>query len=325
MDGVVELVGPNQAVQIFGVRLVGVTGENLTKLLFTIALVLLVWGLGRLLRGLTRRLRKPGARPSLWASQFSKLLVGLLFLLGFLSIWFDDPSRLTTGLGLVSAGLVFALQKVVTAIAGYFVILRGNIFNVGDRILMGGVRGDVIALGYTRTTIMEMGQPPDVRMPDPAMWVASRQYTGRIVTISNGRIFDEPVYNYTADFPFLWEELRINVAYRSDRRRAEAIMLAAAERHTVSHAELSEDALQELQRRYFVERASVAARVYYRLTQDGVELTVRFIAREHGIRELKDRLSRDILDEFEQAGISIASSTHELVDLPPIRILPPGA
>ncbi len=44
--------------------------------------------------------------------------------------------------------------------AGYMVILRGKTFNVGDRIVMGGVRGDMIALDFMQTTIMEMGQPP---------------------------------------------------------------------------------------------------------------------------------------------------------------------
>ena len=34
------------------------------------------------------------------------------------------------------------------------------------------------------------------------MWVHSRQFTGRIVTVSNEKIFDEPVYNYTRDFPY---------------------------------------------------------------------------------------------------------------------------
>lgn len=57
----------------------------------------------------------------------------MLFLLGLLSIWFDDPARLATGIGLVTAGLAFALQRVITAAAGYFVILRGDTFNIGDR------------------------------------------------------------------------------------------------------------------------------------------------------------------------------------------------
>ena len=34
------------------------------------------------------------------------------------------------------------------------------------------------------------------------MWVQSRQHTGRIVTVANSKIFDEPVYNYTRNFPF---------------------------------------------------------------------------------------------------------------------------
>src|SRR5205807_6397666 len=119
----------------------------------------------------------------------------------------DTPPRLTTRAGLPTARLAFALQKVLTSFAGYVLILRGRTFTVGDRIPMGGVRGDVIALGFMQTTIMEMGQPPSVQSADPAMWVKSRQFTGRLVTVTNSKIFDEPVYNYTRDFPFIWEEM----------------------------------------------------------------------------------------------------------------------
>ncbi len=143
--------------------------------------------------------------------------------MGLISIWFDDPKRLATALGLVSAGIAFALQKVITALAGYFVILRGNTFTVGDRIMMGGVRGDVIALGFIQTTIMEMGQPPPVQTDEPAMWVQSRQFTGRIVTVSNSQIFDEPVYNYTRDFSYIWEEIHVPITYKADRHAAEKI------------------------------------------------------------------------------------------------------
>ena len=39
---------------------------------------------------------------------------------------------------------------------------------------MGGVRGDVVALGSFQTTIMEMGEPPPVQSAEPAVWVHSR-------------------------------------------------------------------------------------------------------------------------------------------------------
>jgi hypothetical protein len=161
-----------------------------------------------------------------------------------LSIWFDDPQRLTTSVGFFGAGLAFAMQRVVTALAGYVVVMRGNTFTVGDRITMGGVRGDVIALSFMQTKIMEMGQPPPVQGADPAMWVRSRQFTGRIVTVTNDKVFDEPVYNYTREFPFIWEEISVPIPYRADRARAEAILLAC----TRERVEALDRASQPVQR-----------------------------------------------------------------------------
>lgn len=58
-------------------------------------------------------------------------------------------------------------------------ILRGDTFGVGDRITLGGVRGDVVRLGFLKITIMVMGQPPSVAGADPAVWVNSPPYLWR--------------------------------------------------------------------------------------------------------------------------------------------------
>ena len=73
---------------------------------------------------------------------------------------------------------------------------------------MGGVRGDVVGLSFIQTKIMDMGEPPGEQSDSPSMWVNPRRYTGRIVTVSNDKIFDEPVYNYPHEFPFIWENCR---------------------------------------------------------------------------------------------------------------------
>ncbi|HJT61660.1 MAG TPA: mechanosensitive ion channel domain-containing protein [Burkholderiales bacterium] len=313
MERILALVGPERAVELLGIRLVGVNADTAKKLLITLAFIALLLLLTRLARALTERvLRRGDVQARFWARQGVRLASALVLILGIVSIWFDDPVRLTTALGLVTAGLAFALQKVVTAVAGYFVILRSPIFNVGDRITMGGVRGDVIALGFTQTTIMEMGQPPAVQNADPAMWVKSRQYTGRIVTVSNARIFDEPVYNYTRDFPYLWEEMSLPVHYTADHARAERILLEAAERHSVPLRDLGQEALEEMQRRYFMKPVQIAPHVYLRLTDDWLELTVRFLVHEHDIREQKDRISRDALAALQAAGIAVASRNLEI-------------
>ena len=233
------------AVEIFGVDLIGATPENGRKLLLTVAITLTVlalrWMAHRALRWMGRGVKNERIR--FWSRQAVNIVLGLLLIITLLSIWFDDQTRLATAAGLMAAGLAFALQRVVTAIAGYFIILRGKTFNVGDRIVMGGVRGDVIRLSFMQTKIMEMGQPPPVDSDEPAMWVHSRQFTGRIVTVSNDKIFDN------------W-----------------------------------------------------------------LELAVRFLSPDHGTRDIKDAMSREILAKLEAAGIGIASATYEITGLPALRL-----
>jgi hypothetical protein len=57
-----------------------------------------------------------------------------------------------------------------------------------------------------------------------------------------------------------------------------------------------------------------------RLTDNWIELSVRFITREYGVRDVKDRMSREILAEFNKAGLGIASSTYDIVGMPPISV-----
>ena len=322
MEEWIRLAGPQRAVEILGIRLVGINAETGTKLLISLLFILLVVLVHRLVRRGVRHVPKqPGRwqRVRFWARQSLGLVTALVLALGLGSIWFDDARRLAAALGILTAVLAFALQRVVTAVAGYFVVLRGKTFKVGDRILMGGVRGDVIALRITQTTIMEMGRPPTTEGPaDPAMWVRSRQYTGRVVTVSNALIFDEPVYNYTSEFPYLWEEMSVPIAYSADRRQAETILLEAARKHTVPLVDLSAQVLQEMRRRYFVRAADTTPSVYLRLTDNWLELTVRFIVEDRNIREVKDAISRDVLAGFERHGLSIASQTVDIVGLPVI-------
>lgn len=316
-----QWVGPDHHLQIAGVRLVGWSAGTGKKLLLTLALVAVVLLLRRLaLAASFAILREKNERARFWARQIASLATLLILVLGLASIWFDNPGRLTAAAGLVTAALVFALQRFVTAIAGYFVILRGNTFHVGDRIMMGGVRGDVIKLGLTQTVIMEMGQAPGEQGDTPSMWVQARQYTGRMVTVSNAVIFDQPVYNYTREFPFLWEEMRVPVRVDPQRGAAERILLDAAERHTVKIKALGERDLRELERRYAVRSADMGPRVYWRITDNWLELTVRFLTRDHEIRDVKDAMSRDILEAFDRHGISVASATSEIVGLPPLEV-----
>ena len=46
----------------------------------------------------------------------------------------------------------------IVSVAGWVAVSFGNFYSPGDRVQMGGVRGDVIDIGVLRTTLMEVGQ-----------------------------------------------------------------------------------------------------------------------------------------------------------------------
>lgn len=293
------------------------------RFLVTVALILGTVAASALLRWLAGKIfgSRERDRPRFWTGQLVSVAALVTIVVGFLMIWFDDPRRLTGALGLAAAGVAVALQRVITAFAGYVIILRGNIFTIGDRIVMNAIRGDVIGLGFMQTTVMEMGESAPERSDPPSVWVGGRQYTGRLVRITNDKIFDSPIYNYTRDFPYVWEEIKIPIHYSGGREKAEPILMEVAHKHTDDIVKEAVPALEKLRQEYFLpDHIETVPRVYYRLTDNWVEMSLRFLSHEPGVRELKDKMFRDILDRFEREKISIASSTSEVAITAPVRV-----
>src|SRR4051812_46328027 len=99
---------------VFGVNLIGATPENGRKLLLTIAIVAILLFVGWAIRKLLKLFigSRSGTRFHFWAKQGVALVLGVTLILGVASIWFDSPARLATAIGLIGAGLAFALQRV---------------------------------------------------------------------------------------------------------------------------------------------------------------------------------------------------------------------
>ena len=127
--------------------------------------------------------------------------VSYLVIALFLTIVFNDRlGQLTIVLGVVGAGIAFALQEVIASFAGWLAISSGQFYKPGDRVQLGGIMGDVIDISILRTTVIEIGA-----------WGKADQYNGRIVRIANSFVFKELVFNYSANFAFVWDEITIPV------------------------------------------------------------------------------------------------------------------
>ena len=253
-------------------------------------------------RVVTRRIEDPTSR--YYARKVVRWITVLLTIIPIALIWRAFAGRVGVVLGLVTAGVAFAMQEVIGALAGGVNILFGRIFSVGDRIEMGGVRGDVIDVTPMRTKVMEIGSA------DGTSWVKGRQYTGRVVTISNKATFTDPVFNFSTGFEFIWEELSVPIPHDADWEAAEKILHEEVERISASTG--ARQAMATMVRRYPVPRTEVMPRVFLRSTDNWMELSARFVVPVRSARSLKDELTRRVSERLDAAGIPIASATMSI-------------
>jgi small-conductance mechanosensitive channel len=246
--------------------------------------------------------------------RFRKIINFFGALAGFILItvvFSDRLGNLTVAFGVAGAGVAFALQEVIASIAGWAAVSAGNFYSVGDRVQLGGIVGDVIDIGVLRTTVMEIGQ-----------WVKADLYNGRIVRIANSFVFKEPVFNYTADFPFLWDEIMVPVKYGSDYRLAREILQGIADELLGKNVPEAKRTWKEMTRKYMIEDASVEPMVTLIATDNWMEFTVRYVVDFKRRRSSKDLLYSRILEAFDETGgkVSIASTTVHLVDAPAFNV-----
>lgn len=244
---------------------------------------------------------------------FKKALqVIFLFLILAILIYFilNQGQNTATTVGLIGAGLSFALQEVILSFAGWVMIIISKPFRIGDRIEINKIKGDVIDIGFIRTTVMEVGE-----------WVTSDNYTGRIVQISNATIFKNDSKNYSKHFPFVWDEMKVPIKYGSDLDQAKQLITDATKQVVKTFTQKTIPHWEEMNRFYMIEDARVEPLIVYRLTDNWVEFTIRYVT------DYKTRLStsHNISDNIYQAvkktkKVDLASTTLAIIETPPIDL-----
>jgi small-conductance mechanosensitive channel len=229
-----------------------------------------------------------------------------------LSLFFRNQlGGVTVALGVAGAGIAFALQELIASIAGWFTIHFAHFYKTGDRVEVGGIKGDVIDISFLRTVVMEVGE-----------WVHGDLYTGRVVRVANSFVFKAPVYNYSGEFPFLWDEITIPVRYGSDHRMARQILNDVASRLLKDYAEQAEVSWGEFSKLFLLEDALTMPQVTMVANDNWIEFTLRYVVEFKHRRSMKDTLFTAILDEVDKSDgkVQMASATFELVDAPPIQV-----
>ncbi|MBZ0185720.1 MAG: mechanosensitive ion channel family protein [Candidatus Obscuribacterales bacterium] len=203
----------------------------------------------------------------------------------------DALGNLAVILGAATAGFAFALKEVIVGLAGWVAVSFGNLYKVGDRVQLGGIRGDVIDIGFGRTTLMELGE-----------WVDGDLYTGRIVRVSNGVVFQDPLFNYSRDLPFLWDEIVLDVKYGSDLDASRQLLDQAVQATVGEYAQEAKLHWQRVKNKYLLEDEKIDPFVTLVLTSSAMQFTVRYPVDYRERRSVKDKLYVEIMKRIEKSS-----------------------
>lgn len=153
-------------------------------------------------------------------------------------------------------------------------------------------------------------------------WVSSDNYSGRIVKLSNAFVFKGPVYNYSKDFPFVWDEFNLPIRYGSDVELAKKIIVQIASETLSEYVSKSIAEWEKVVNKYYIENAQVDPTLAITMTDNWIQFNLRYIVDYKKRRVTKNILNERIGIEIQKTDgkVQLASATFEIVRVPNINL-----
>ncbi len=266
----------------------GLSVEIQENLLSSVVIVLFLVLVRKVVLIFVQRGTKDVALRYRWRKSSTYVMFGFaVLILG--SIWFRGFQSLATYLALVSAGIAIALQVPLVNLAGWIFIIWRRPFVVGDRIEIGSVKGDVVDLRIFMFTLLEIGNRVD-----------AEQSTGRVIHVPNGRVFHEPVANYTEGFKYIWNEIAVLLTFESNWETAKEILIEIADKHGEEISKSAELEIKRAANTKMILINKLTPIVYTSVKDSGVLLTLRYFCDSRARRDSEQNIWEDILRAFKK-------------------------
>jgi hypothetical protein len=152
--------------------------ELMVRLLIVALIIGSLFAIGRVSRRLAlRRVQDPNRQRLI--AMIHQFLTLLAIAVVILFVFASDLKSVATYFGLLSAGLLLALQNVIPASLGALLLVGKRGIRIGDRVQVSGITGDVINMGLLQFQLREFD-------------VEKQGFTGHVATFSNALVFVSP-------------------------------------------------------------------------------------------------------------------------------------
>lgn len=257
------------------------------RIIQTVLIVLVLW----ILNKLAARVFAHGSVDEIRKQyHWRKTIEYTLFTIGALvlaNLWISNFQFIVTFLGILSAGIAIALKEVFMNIAGWAFIYIRKPFDVGDRIQIGDVKGDVIDLRLFQFTMLEIGN-----------WVDADQSTGRIVHVPNLKVFVESQANYSQGFNYIWNEQVIFITLDSDYKKAKSLLMEILNSLLLDEIASAEAEFKRARDKHLIVYNQFTPAVYLDITERGVQIAMRYLCNPRRRRMIHHAITESILEKF---------------------------
>lgn len=214
-----------------------------------------------------------------------RVFIGLLkfifvfFLIVILiSLFHGDLTQLGFVVGLLSVALGWALQKPISGVVAWLILVIRRPFDIGDRVIITGIKGDVTDITLTHIYLDEVGGT-----------IEGEERSGRTVMIPTSIIFEKEIINYTKESDYILVEIITAITYESNLEKAEDIITLAVQK------------IMEPYHHDFPYNIPKSSHIRLQFRESGIDVTVRYYTIATIRNQIATNIRREIFHEIRKA------------------------
>ena len=207
-----------------------------------------------------------------------------IFVTVFFVTWASEIYSVILSITAIAAALVISTKEVFLCYGGTFFRFFTHPFSVGDRVVIGELRGDVIEIGLLGTQLLEVG-PKDL----------THQYTGRLVTVPNSKFLNTNVFNETYSSDYILHTFTIKINADGNWEKEMSLILDCAKNHCDKYIEKAKDHFQKISDKKQLATPFVEPRINIKVSDSNA---INVLVRVTVPVELRGRIEQAIVKDF---------------------------
>jgi small-conductance mechanosensitive channel len=218
------------------------------------------------------------------------LFIIFLIIIAF-SVYYGNLGEIGFIVGLLTVAIGWALQKPISGVVAWLIIISRKPFRIGDRIIISNVIGEVTNISMTHIFLNEVGGT-----------ILGEEKSGRTVMIPTSIIFEEQVTNYTEKNDYILDEVNTTITYESNLEKAEDIIQKSVEK-----------IMNPLWEK-FPKKIEKRPHTRLKFKDSGIDVTVRYNSITDGRNKISTDITREIFKRIKKTyDVEIAYPHTEVV------------